>query len=161
MNLLLWRHAEAEDGGMDEASDLARELSTKGQRQARHMAAWLHQHLPDYSRILVSPARRTRQTADALGLHYNIEPRLAPGATVTTILKAAELPSSKPYESERSLLLVGHQPWIGGTARLLLSGQKHDWSVRKAAVWWLVHRERDGVGEWTLRCIMDADLLGK
>jgi phosphohistidine phosphatase len=37
MELILWRHAEAEDG----IPDMARELTSKGKKQAKHMAAWL------------------------------------------------------------------------------------------------------------------------
>ena len=37
MNLILWRHAEAEDG----ADDLQRALTGKGRRQAARMAQWL------------------------------------------------------------------------------------------------------------------------
>lgn len=38
MDLILWRHAEAEDG----SNDLARTLTRKGQQQTGQMAAWLH-----------------------------------------------------------------------------------------------------------------------
>ena len=38
MNLLLWRHAEAQDGD----PDLARELTARGRKQAEKMAHWLH-----------------------------------------------------------------------------------------------------------------------
>jgi phosphohistidine phosphatase len=51
MDLILWRHAEAEDG----APDLARELTAKGHKQAAEMARWLSHHLPKEVRTLVSP----------------------------------------------------------------------------------------------------------
>ena len=60
MDLILWRHADAEPG----EPDLDRPLTAKGVRQAERMAAWLDGHLPDGCRILVSrrtrPADRTR-----------------------------------------------------------------------------------------------------
>ena len=69
MDLILWRHAQAvmleDEGAMvsfDLARDLARPLTPKGERQAVRMAEWLNQRLPDTTRILVSPARRTQQT---------------------------------------------------------------------------------------------------
>src|SRR5674476_1390644 len=62
MDLILWRHAEAEDG----TPDHARELTAKGIKQAGKVAAFLHQHLPQDHRILVSPATRTQQTVAAL-----------------------------------------------------------------------------------------------
>ena len=66
MDLILWRHAEAEDAD-GEISDLDRCLTRRGEKQAKRVARWLLEYLPDTRRILVSPARRTRQTADALG----------------------------------------------------------------------------------------------
>ena len=52
MDLLLWRHAEAEDG----IPDLKRKLSARGEKQARQMAGWIHSNAPKNLRILVSPA---------------------------------------------------------------------------------------------------------
>jgi phosphohistidine phosphatase, SixA len=42
MELILWRHAEAEDG----SPDLERELTGKGHKQAEKMAAFLRPRLP-------------------------------------------------------------------------------------------------------------------
>jgi len=49
MNLILWRHAEAEDFA---PSDLARALTTKGRKQAQNVAKWLRTRLPDDALIL-------------------------------------------------------------------------------------------------------------
>src|SRR5262245_23237221 len=65
MNLILWRHADAEDAAPG-ASDDARGLTAKGEKQAKRMAAWLKSRLLDDAEILVSPARRAQQTAQAL-----------------------------------------------------------------------------------------------
>ncbi len=62
MELILWRHAEAEDG----FPDAARKLTEKGLQQAHNMAKWLKPRLPRNARIMVSPAKRTQQTALAL-----------------------------------------------------------------------------------------------
>ena len=37
MELILWRHAEAEDG----SPDAARKLTAKGEKQAQKLARWL------------------------------------------------------------------------------------------------------------------------
>lgn len=50
MDLILWRHAEAEEG----SNDLARELTRKGQQQAGLMAAWLRLRLPRDFQLLAS-----------------------------------------------------------------------------------------------------------
>ena len=77
MDLILWRHAEAEEAqpGM---SDLERALTSKGQKQARRMGQWLNTQLPDSCRILCSPAVRTLQTVEALGRKFKIHTDLAP-----------------------------------------------------------------------------------
>ncbi|HSO07654.1 MAG TPA: histidine phosphatase family protein, partial [Pelomicrobium sp.] len=64
MDLILWRHAEAEDG----VPDLARKLTPKGVKQAKRIAKWLRPRLPADTRVIVSPARRALQTAEALGM---------------------------------------------------------------------------------------------
>ena len=64
MDLILWRHADAQNPSEPgEQADLARALTPKGERQARRMAEWLNSFLPDATRILVSPAVR----ADVMG----------------------------------------------------------------------------------------------
>ncbi|MBY0557484.1 MAG: histidine phosphatase family protein, partial [Burkholderiaceae bacterium] len=82
MDLILWRHAEAEDPGPNQ-SDLERALTGKGQKQARRMGQWLDAQLPDSCKVLVSPAVRTLQTAEALGRRFRIHNDLAPGADPT------------------------------------------------------------------------------
>ena len=87
MDLILWRHAEAEEL-KEGQKDGERRLTEKGRRQATRMALWLRDHLPDASRILVSPARRTQETAAHLGLKFDTEPHLAIGQSVTDALLA-------------------------------------------------------------------------
>ena len=64
MDLILWRHAEAEDLEETEegcGADLSRRLTPKGERQALRMAAWLDRQLPEGVRVYCSPAVRTEQ----------------------------------------------------------------------------------------------------
>ena len=138
MDLILWRHCEAEPG----EPDLGRRLTSKGSKQAERMAAWLERHLPDSCRILVSPADRAQHTAEALTRKFRTLPELGPGASVPSVLAAANWP-----ESRDPVLIVGHQPTLGMVASYLLSGEEAYWSVRKGAVWWLSNRVReDGAG---------------
>lgn len=49
VNLILWRHAIAEDLTLmpeSKKTDLDRELTGKGHKQARVMANWLRHHAP-------------------------------------------------------------------------------------------------------------------
>ncbi len=153
MNLFLWRHAEAEDG----SPDLSRVLTEHGRAQSAHVGQWLRRTIKGDADILVSPARRTRQTADALALPYRIEDELAPGAEVEEIVTALGLGRGIPEHRHAQMVLVGHQPWIGELAALLVSGRASSWSVRKAQVWWLMWRMRGSQPQWTVRAVVDAD----
>lgn len=153
MDLILWRHAEAEDGGAA-LPDAKRRLTARGDKQAHDMAKWLKQHLPKKLKILVSPAVRTQQTAHALALPFEVEPRIAAGADTADLLAAAGWPGHSG-----AVLLVGHQPTLGRLAALLLTGAEADWSVKKGGVWWLSKRSREGHDQTVLRAVMNPELL--
>src|SRR5437016_14217027 len=109
MDLILWRHAEAEDAAPG-GDDLQRPLTSRGEKQGARMGAWLDRQLPDGVRILCSPALRCEQTVLPLGRKYKVRAELAPGATPADILGAAQWPQSK-----QSVLVIGHQPSLGET----------------------------------------------
>lgn len=153
MDLILWRHAEAEEAD-GEIADLERCLTRRGEKQAKRVARWLLEHLPPERKVLVSPALRTSQTADALGSAYEIEPRIAPGASAHEILAAAGWPRQKG-----TVLVVGHQPSLGELASLLMTGSEAGFSVRKGAVWWFEHRNRGGRPEAVLRTVVDPERM--
>ncbi len=144
MDLILWRHAEARDAD-GRMSDLDRPLTPRGQRQAARMAAWLDRHLPAGTRVLVSPSRRTQQTAAALQRKFKTVVALGPGTSVAGLLTAVGWPGA-----EAAVLVVGHQPTLGRVAAHLLAGVDQPWSVKKGAVWWLRGRDRAGDGRTTL-----------
>lgn len=163
MDLILWRHAQAqmllaEDGEsvlpFELERDLARPLTPKGQRQAERMAMWLNQRLPDTTRVLVSPALRTQQTAAALGRKARTVDTLNPLASVDDLLLAARWPVSRD-----PVLIVGHQPTLGLLAARLLAGQDQPWAVRKGAVWWLRSREREGDAQVVLHAVVPPDMV--
>jgi phosphohistidine phosphatase len=153
MDLILWRHAEAEviAPGQD---DLQRALTPKGERQARRMAAWLNHRLAATTRVLVSPALRCRQTADALGREMRFVPTLAPDAAIEALIEASRWP-----KSSEPVLICGHQPTLGLLAAHLLAGVDQEWAVKKGAVWWLRWRQRDGEPEVTLHAVQGPDAL--
>lgn len=122
--LILLRHAHAESAvpGMD---DLDRPLSVQGQAEAEAAGRWLQEHgyLPD--RVLCSPARRTRETCEAVmaSLGYvecRQEPRIydaTPGRLVQVADENREL---------ARVLMVGHNPGFEQLVALLSSGQSGD-----------------------------------
>jgi phosphohistidine phosphatase len=151
MELILWRHAEAEEGGVA-TPDHKRRLTARGEKQAKQAARWLRKHLPRKRTILVSPAERTQQTANALELAYEIEPGLGIGATATDVLALAGWP-----DQGGAVLIVGHQPTLGRVAALLLGGAEAAWSMKKGAVWWFSCRERNGENQTALRAVLNPD----
>jgi phosphohistidine phosphatase len=153
MNLILWRHAEAHElreGG----DDLQRALTPRGEKQAKRMAQWLDRQLPDLTRILVSPARRTEQTASALGRKFKIRAELAPGGTVAQLLETAQWPDDKA-----TVLIVGHQPMLGQTIAQLLGLNASECAVKRGAVWWLRSRERGAVQQTVVVTVQSPEVL--
>ena len=146
MDLILWRHADAEDG----APDLERKLTAKGRKQALRVAEWLRRRLPEKFVLLSSPARRARETAGALDEDFETLAELAPGASIEQILAAAEWPARK-----KPVVLVGHQPDLGNAIAYLVSGAEADWSVKKGGLWWLEGRERGML----VRAVIDPELI--
>ena len=162
MDLILWRHAEAEElaEGID---DPARGLTPKGERQARRVAEWLNRFMPASTRILVSPALRSQQTAQALERRFKTVAALDTDGSVEGLLAAARWPDSR-----EPVLVVGHQPTLGLTAAYLMTGARlnsHDasaltpWSIKKGSVWWLRHRPREERGEVVLVAVRSAELM--
>ena len=143
MELILWRHADAEDG----ADDMARRLTPVGEKQAAAMAQWLRAHLPAHYTVLASPALRAQQTAAALGANLVTDKTLAPGASVSAILKAAE-------KHKGIVLVVGHQPDLGRAAAQLVANAQSEWHVEKGAIWWLA-----GDAPARIKAVVSPDLL--
>ena len=148
MDLILWRHADAEPG----EPDLDRALSAIGVGQAERMAAWLEARLPAAARVLVSPAVRAQQTARALRRDFRVVPELAPGASVGTILGVAGWPDARVPS-----LIVGHQPTLGEAVAWLLSGLEASWSIRPGALWWLAGQVREDDVVVAVRAVIAPD----
>lgn len=149
MQLFLWRHADAQPG----IPDRERPLSPEGLKEAALTARWLDVLLPADSFILVSPALRTRQTADALGRRYETHESAAIGSRPKSLLSAANWPVS-----DKNVLIVSHQPLLGYLASLLLCGKKQEWHIEKSNVWWF---ETNGKSheKAILKAVMSPSLL--
>jgi phosphohistidine phosphatase len=141
MDLIFWRHAEAEEeqAGL---TDLDRALTPRGEKQAVRVGKWLDRHLPEGTRVLCSPALRCQQTALALGRKFKLRAELAPGAHPSDLLELCQWPSAR-----HPVMIVGHQPVLGETLAQLLRLQADNCAIRKGAVWWLRTRERDGADQ--------------
>ncbi len=145
MEIILWRHAQAEDG----EPDAGRQLTPQGRKQAARMGAWLDRSLPSGCRILCSPTARTQQTAEALGRKFKLVPQIGTEASAAEVLEAAGWPDARG-----PVLLVGHQPWLGRVASLLLTGVEQDWTVKKSNAWWIAQRDRDEGNDIYLKAVL-------
>jgi phosphohistidine phosphatase len=150
MDLILWRHADAEPG----EPDMERELTSRGVKQAARVASWLDHRLPHNCRIIVSPARRAQQTARALKRKFKTNDEIAPDVAPEAVLAAAHWPDCRD-----PVLVVGHQPTLGRVAALLLANEDAEWSIQKGAIWWLSSRARSRGPHVTLRVAIAPDFV--
>ncbi|HTD02690.1 SixA phosphatase family protein [Undibacterium sp.] len=155
MELILWRHAEAEEAEEGEP-DAGRKLTSKGQKQAAKMARWLDSNLPETCRILVSPAVRTQETVAPLHRKFKTLPELGVGASIADVLNAANWPNSR-----EPVLIVGHQPYLGLVAAQVLGTPQQECAVRKGNVWWITQKPREDELQTYLKAIMSPDLVVK
>ena len=118
------------------------------------MGAWLDRKLPPTCRILVSPATRCIQTVQALGRRYQVVDALGTESRVEAIIEACGWPAHR-----QPALIVGHQPLLGQVASMVLCGDKQDWRIRKAGVFWIEHKAADGVPY--IRLVAGPDVIGK
>jgi phosphohistidine phosphatase len=148
MQLILWRHADAAPG----YPDSERTLSPAGRRQADAMADWLRTRLPESYRMVVSPAVRAQETARTLAAHFNTDEAVGTAATPEQVLQKA----GWPY-GEELLLVVGHQPTLGATAALALTGKTSGWPMGTGSIWWLARAEHSR--ETVVRAVLGPELL--
>ena len=141
MELILWRHCDAQAG----VPDAARPLTPRGRDEARKMSAWLALRLAANARVIVSPAVRAQQTAAALGRPFETIAALAPGASVASVLNAAGWP-----DASGTTLIVGHEPTLGDVAAHLIEAGPGTGPMQKGAIAWLV-RDPDGKGRAVLK----------
>jgi len=153
MDLILWRHAEAVDLELV-GDDMERYLTPRGEKQATRMAAWLDRQLPDGAKVFISPARRAEQTSRALERKVKVHASLAPLSTADDLLELVQWPHGRACT-----VVVGHQPVLGQTISRLLGLHDSECPIKKGALWWLRHRERDGVSQTVLVTVQTPELL--
>ena len=115
--LVLMRHADAAAGG----DDLQRSLSARGEADAAEQGRQLARWDGDINKALVSPARRTRQTAQ-LALPAGSELLIYDAiyeASVGDLLQVLE------HAGDAEQMLVGHNPGISGLVSYLTRQSVH------------------------------------
>jgi len=151
MELILWRHAEAEDPGPK--GDFARELTKKGRKQAERMAEWLRPRLEGDWRVIASPAARAIQTVSPLGRDYEAVPGIDPTRSAEDLLRAVEWPKGG------NIIAVGHNPTFGEVAARLIGRSEGEVALNKGAVWWFATRDRGEGIETVLKAVMTPDMI--
>jgi phosphohistidine phosphatase len=112
--LILLRHAKSD---WPDVPDRERPLAKRGRRDAPRIGRWLHEHgyRPDV--VVVSAARRTRQTWDLVAPELGgspavrFEPRAYAASALTLLYLAQELPSRY-----RTALFIAHNPGLADLA---------------------------------------------
>lgn len=153
MDLILWRHAEAEDAGK-EANDMKRCLTKRGERHAARMAKWLDRQLHERVKIFCSPADRCIQTVQPLGRKFKIKDELSIHYDHSDLLTLSQWPNAKS-----TVLIVGHQPTLGFAIGQALGIREISFSIKRGSVWWL--RSSDSGEEYhaNLVTIQSPELL--
>lgn len=121
--LVLLRHAHAE-AGLAGQPDEARTLSVLGETEADAAGDFLASSagLPPFGRVICSPARRTRQTAERVlarlgAIDIHCDPRVyeaSPGDLLDVL---------DDHAGEAAVLLVGHNPGLERLVALLCTGR--------------------------------------
>jgi phosphohistidine phosphatase len=160
-SLILWRHAEAELA-RNGANDAARELTRRGERQARRAASWLRRRagVGADARVIASPTARTQGTASALSVAYSTSNALATATDALALLSEAGWLPANGTERRGVTVVVGHAPTLGRAAALLLTGVETDsFDLRKGGLIWLEQRAPAGFagGIVTLRAMLDPE----
>jgi phosphohistidine phosphatase len=130
VQLLLIRHADAGDRDpLRWPDDTLRPLTAKGRKRQRRVAKRLRRRGLVPTLLLSSPWSRAWETAelvaDITGAPSPVAcPALAAPPEPSAIAAAVGRPGA-----ETILALVGHEPWLGELASLLLAGEPHRLSI--------------------------------
>jgi phosphohistidine phosphatase len=115
--LILLRHAKSD---WPDVPDRERPLAKRGRRDAPRIGRWLHEHGYQPDVVVVSAARRTRQTWDLVAPELGgtpavrFEPRAYAASALTLLYLAQELPSR--YQTA---LFIAHNPGLSDLASSL------------------------------------------
>ena len=125
MELYILRHAIAVERGTEGfATDAERPLTPKGRKKMRRNAEGMVALGLSFDRIISSPFVRARQTAEIVAeafdlvKHLSISQHLAVGGSETELINEVNALGCD------GIVLVGHEPYLGGLISVLLSGDQ-------------------------------------
>jgi phosphohistidine phosphatase len=122
MKLFIMRHGEAASqqasallGGVSYQSDADRELTQRGEEEARCSARWLHEHYPQIDLAITSPLVRAQQTFDIVNAEIPFEQsevsdEVTPSSDPEAF--ASALVARLQVEPAETVLVVSHMPFV-------------------------------------------------
>lgn len=126
MELILLRHAEAEDS----PNDFERKLTPKGKKDAKKVCEFLLKELPKDFRVLSSPLVRAKETVAYLLKDIEVVSELEPTSSPVEFIKLIQT-----FKEDEVIVASGHQPLIGAIAGKIL-GVNESLKTKKAQFWW-------------------------
>lgn len=154
MEIWLLRHAAAEDRASS-GRDADRVLTPDGAARAKAVGRGLAVLQPGIARIVTSPYRRARQTAEAAAGALGLSAEISESSALEPEHDPEEILGEIASEGG-DVLLVGHQPHLGALFGLLVGGKGVEIPMKKAAVARITL-----VGRWsgTLRAYLPPKVL--
>lgn len=124
MKLYILRHADAVEHGDARFKEDERPLTPKGIQRTRQLAHALRQMEISFDALLSSPLTRARETAEIVrrGLRVagklELTDHLTPSGSMEKLVQQLNAIRPEP----KSVLLVGHEPYLSGFISLLCVG---------------------------------------
>ncbi len=142
MILYLVQHGEA----LPETVDAAKSLSPVGTVHIQALAAACRRFGVSAREVVHSGKRRAEQTAEILGQALGLRPRAAVGLDPADPVMPV---AAECQAMEEDRIIVGHMPFLGRLATLLLAGREDPPAVAFQRGG-MVCLEKRGAGEWIL-----------
>lgn len=114
MELFLFRHGEAGKRLQSGSKDFDRPLTSTGQKEIESISISLKKLKINFDRIITSPLKRAHQTAVIVSNVFAIEDRVEDWGELKPEGNRLELYKKlSQLKSDLSLLIIGHQPYLG------------------------------------------------
>jgi phosphohistidine phosphatase len=153
MRLYLVRHGEAKP----KEADSARHLTSRGAAEVRKVAAFLKGKRLAVAGVWHSGKTRAEQTAEIIAEALKVpekvreQPGLAPNDPVKPVVQQVLL-------AGQDLMIVGHMPFLGKLASVLLAGNESVEAV-SFGLSGVACLQRDKQGRWALLWLVGPEML--
>lgn len=125
MDLYILRHAIAEPHSNSvPGGDSQRRLTPEGAKKMRRAVKGMKAVKLSFDLILSSPYVRARQTAEIVAQVFHLANRLEFSSTLASVGNPKELVDElrRTHRRRKSILLVGHEPYLSRLISLLICG---------------------------------------